>query len=865
MPFYISHCHGLGYYHGDEYVHVPLKQVSVKATIKELAAQVQLTQTFVNENDDISIGAVYSFPVPARAAVSGFIMTTQDGHRVRGVIQEKDEAKASYETAIQQGKTASLAEQQTADTFRVAVGNIPARTEVKVELVYTTELTEDEDNDSVRFHLPTHVGARYGAAPQGFAYSQIDAFLHISVDIEATSAIRKIGSPSHAISTELGPPASLCDVTLPPSNYAHVSLLSVTSPLEQDFVLSITAAGQDAARCVAEIHPSQDSVALAFTLVPKFTLPDITSHEFIFLVDRSGSMEGNRMAAARSALVVMLRALPRKGTYFQVASFGSSADQLWPDGSRIYDQASLDDATKHVDGMDANYGGTEIKSALAMCFQRRAPDKQTSIFVLTDGDAWEVKSVLDEVRRAVDGAPAKAPLRVYCLGIGDSASTEMCQGIARAGRGICMMVLEKEATMTGKIARMLKAAKAQPLSDLEFDWGRVQEQSEDEFELVDEPEFTAMDTDEPTVPPGEVLDIMDSSADPTILDATSLPTPKPPKLGPPPIIQQSPASLKTLFSGVRLHVYAILQGKDVPQTVILRGQSKDERKIELTVPVSLSRLPTSDYDIPPPIHALAARKIIQDYEDGKHNSFPAGSSATALIKAHVVRLGKAYAIMSRETSFVAIDESGMVHPIQDRPPRPALGGGWVGGRGGSARGRSISPLMGRHAQPRAMMKMSGASPIARQSPSPSTVLSSFGSTLLSSNTVPTMKKKKKKAVSGGGMPQSPSDEPTSQRGYCELEKLARKQAFDGSFKADVLDDIHIVVADVKEVLGDVAEGMVYSICAIAFIEKKLADVTSEDERVSWESILEKAKDYVLGEGVQLGELTELIAKVAHFV
>jgi hypothetical protein len=121
------------------------------------------------------IEAVYAFPVPARAAVCGFVMIKHDGTPVVGLVQEKQKARETYHTAIAEGRQASLMEQQTPDgtfvidddlrvtksVFQVAVGNIPPKEQIKIEPIYATELSEDEENDSVRFYLPVHVGARY--------------------------------------------------------------------------------------------------------------------------------------------------------------------------------------------------------------------------------------------------------------------------------------------------------------------------------------------------------------------------------------------------------------------------------------------------------------------------------------------------------------------------------------------------------------------------------------------------------------------------------------------------------------------------------------------------------------------------------
>ncbi|KAJ7467116.1 von Willebrand factor type A domain-containing protein, partial [Mycena latifolia] len=669
--------YGLYYYYQLQVVALPLLGVRAEASIKELAAQVKLTQTYAN-NASFPIEAKYSFPIPARASVCGFVLIKQDGTRVVGSVLEKHKARETYNTGVAQGQQASLMEQQTPDVFHVSVGNIPAHQQVQIELVYVTELSEDEENDSIRFHLPVHIGARYGQAPQWtpsifrstvfFSPSANAPFLTIAVSIEAIAPISKISSPSHTVSTELGPDATLPHFKeLPFSNYARVSLSS-DSALDKDFVLTIKSAGLDAPRCVAELHPTSDTVALGLTLVPRFKLPDVSRQEFVFLVDRSGSMEGKRLAAARRALVVMLRAVPHHESLFQIMSFGSWCTALWPQGSKPYNQETLEEATRHVDAMQADYGGTEIRSALSQCFQTSKLDRPMSVLVLTDGDAWDIDGVLSEVKSAVAAAPKTAYVRVSVLGIGNSASTAMCEGIARVGNGTCMMVGEEETTFTGKIARMLKAALAPPISNISVDWGRAPskekaaasaQDDEDEFEIVEKPSRKK-----------KTLNIFDELFnDPMGLASTRPPPPPAVVLSPPPAVQQAPFVIHYLFPNIRLNAYAILQGKAVPKTVTIRGSTADGAEIELPIPITFSHLQNAP-GAPPAIHALAARKIIQDLEEGKHALVAtlANPDDTDLlartVKASIIRLGTTYSISSSHTSFVAVDES--------RPESPAV-------------------------------------------------------------------------------------------------------------------------------------------------------------------------------------------------
>ncbi|KAJ6542705.1 von Willebrand factor type A domain-containing protein [Mycena capillaripes] len=573
-----------------------------------------------------------------------------------------------------------MVEQQTPDVFQLVVGNIQPHETVQVELIYATELAEDEENDSARFHLPVHVGARFGQAPTPYAlqheYQSLNftspfptqsPFMEIFVNVETLAPIAKICCSSHTVSTELGPDPALPNAEdLSFSNYARVYLSS--EALDRDFVLTVKSAGLDAPRCVAELHPIHPTTAFAFTLVPRFQLPDVSKQEFVFLIDCSGSMMGPRIETAKRALIVMLRALPTKDSLIQIASFGSWCTTLWQDGSRAYNQATLDYATEHVDSISANYGGTEIRAALKTCFEERKTDRPTSVFVLTDGDAWDLDGVFSEVEGAVARAPASGYLRVSVLGIGNSASTAMCEGIARVGNGICMMVEEQETSFTGKIARMLKAARTPLITDIKLDWcapstERLTPVDEDDAFVVvsdGEEEGDCAVKERGKEKEKAALNIFDETVDPLHLDLEPiLPSPEV-VLSMPPQVQQSPFAIRTLSPGNRLNVYAILQGRTVPKTVTLTGLTEDGSELRLSVPITLSNLPNSP-DSPPAIHALAARKIIQDLEDGRHDIaasiFYDPDLLARTVKASIVRLAKTYSISSSQTSFLVVDES----------------------------------------------------------------------------------------------------------------------------------------------------------------------------------------------------------------
>ena len=101
---------------------LPLKQTRVKAQIAGLVSTVVVAQEFENPYTT-PIEAVYVFPLPQHAAVYGMKMVIGD-RVVEGIIKPRSEAQELYQQAKQQGKTASLLDQERPNIFTQSVANI---------------------------------------------------------------------------------------------------------------------------------------------------------------------------------------------------------------------------------------------------------------------------------------------------------------------------------------------------------------------------------------------------------------------------------------------------------------------------------------------------------------------------------------------------------------------------------------------------------------------------------------------------------------------------------------------------------------------------------------------------------------------
>ncbi|AEO65518.1 uncharacterized protein THITE_2045058 [Thermothielavioides terrestris NRRL 8126] len=672
--------------------YLPQLTLSAHTKIVSSASRTTLTQTFLNPKPEPIPELRYTFPLRDGVSVVGFVCTINGDRIIRGVVKEREEAKRTFQAAVDRGETAGLLEQlpEASDVFTTTVGNVPAKATIKIDITYLEELRHDAELDGVRFTIPTHIAPRYGSYPgQLLRSSDVDssAGIRIVVDVEMPngSNIKSVQSPSHPIAVTLGNTStgasSGADMSL---QKASATLALNTMELDKDFVL-LVAANTGNPSAVLETHPTiPNHRALMATLVPKFSLPS-SRPEIVFLCDRSGSMgQGNKIPNLKSALHLFLKSLP-VGVKLNICSFGTSHEFLFPDGSRPYDAFTLEEATRYVNTFAANFGGTEILRSLKDVFGKRYRDMDLEVFLLTDGDVWNQNAVFRLVNEQV--AESKGTIRVFSLGIGGDASHALVEGVAAAGNGFAQFVGEHE-NMNSKVVRMLKAALTPHVSDytLEIKYGKEPEvdtnastgSSDDDFEIVEKAmDALALDVQNPgqtpeqkEAPPKKPISLFDENVDldMEMADASAAaggryshvpPVPEPKLL-------QAPFVIPALYPFSRTTVYLLLSpdtAQKQPKSVVLRGTSL-HGPLELEIPVTvLSERGET-------IHQLAARKAVKELEEGRgwiYHARDATQSPSPLLKdrypglfsdmveREAVRLGVTYQVGGKWCSFVAID------------------------------------------------------------------------------------------------------------------------------------------------------------------------------------------------------------------
>jgi len=350
-------------------VNVPLVGVEVSAVVHDFVAEVKVNQYYRN-NETSDIEATYHFPLDQASAVCGFQAEYEDGTLVNGVVKEKNEAKREYDLAISHGQQAQLLEEVRPDIFTVTVGRLPQSAHICIRITYITTLKAE--GDASRFSLPTHIAERYtplsahvfgSPAPIPNIPERMRQFYKLSVKLKYStrSRIVKLHSPTHP-----------SDITVTTKDKtAEVSLTNIAMSKELVVLCEEEQAHQP--RACVEIADDGSMVGLV-TIFPKIEFRDL-DREIIFIIDRSGSMGAwsagkSQIQQAKEALLLFLRALPSSCS-FNIIGFGSTYSALFP-SSRQYDDASLAEATRYAERMEADMGGTELLKPLTFALDPTA-------------------------------------------------------------------------------------------------------------------------------------------------------------------------------------------------------------------------------------------------------------------------------------------------------------------------------------------------------------------------------------------------------------------------------------------------------------------------------------------------------------
>lgn len=415
----------------------PLKQTNVTVDINGMIADIHVMQTYANEGEN-PINASYVFPASDKVTVHG--MQMQIGNQlVTAQIKEKEEAENEFEEAKEEGKSASLLEEERPNVFTMNVANIMPQDQVSIDLHYTELITPAEG--IYQFVYPTVVGPRYVSPVidengEREEWTQTP-YLHegvmpedkydIRVSISAAVPITELTSSSHEINVAWNEATNAVVSLADASDYAG----------NRDFILDYKLTGEDISTGML-LNTGEDENFFMLMVQPpeRYETQDIPAREYIFVLDISGSMRGYPLDTAKELIRKLVSGLRSTDT-FNLILFAGDAYQM-SEQSVPATEENIKRATRLIDYQEGS-GGTKLAPALEDAID--VPQEETvsrSIVVITDGYI----SGEAEIFELIHNNAGKADF--FPFGIGSSVNRYLIEGIAKTGQGEAFIVTDED-------------------------------------------------------------------------------------------------------------------------------------------------------------------------------------------------------------------------------------------------------------------------------------------------------------------------------------------------------------------------------------------------------------------------------------
>ncbi|XP_048773308.1 von Willebrand factor A domain-containing protein 5A-like isoform X1 [Ostrea edulis] len=453
---------------------VPLKKADVQVSIRGFIANVKSDLHYVNDTDE-NMETEFVFPLDTDSAVYKFEAEI-DNRTIVAEIQEKSQAKQTYQDAVESGYTAMYMgeDDEAGDIFRVRLGNLPAKMAAKLTFSYVQELDLSSDQTGI-FMLPTVLNPRYAPDCSPTDDSKSEECQETTLDM-ILSEVETLYYSDFTMTLETivagGKNLMLSENKMEFDILADIieNNMSLSKQLKpgSDFSIVLHYKGFEKPGTIFEkgIKDSKNgflsSDVLMINFSPEFKELDTELPcEFVFVIDRSASMTGDRIEKAKETLLLLLKSLPVT-CIFNIVSFGTKFSTLFSK-SKSYNEKNLEKAMHLQRKMGADMGGTEIFKPLENVFKNKPSGSYArQVFLLTDGQVSRVSKIVQLVKEQKN-------TRVFTFGIGDGCSTELIRNVAKVSNGKATFVKDDD-RLQSKVMSALRCSVQGGIADVSLTW-----------------------------------------------------------------------------------------------------------------------------------------------------------------------------------------------------------------------------------------------------------------------------------------------------------------------------------------------------------------------------------------------------------
>ncbi len=373
-----------------------VRHLGVEVSLDGVHALTQVEQIFFNPGSRMEEGS-YLFPLPAGAHIESFSMFI-NGVETPAELLDAKKAATIYGEIVRKMKDPALLEYMGGSLFKAKVFPIEARSEKRIKLSYR-QLVEVDDN----LHRYT-----YPLRASRFAAEYIESFV-FQASVSTNQPLKTLYSPTHQLA-----------ITRDGASKANLSLEAENYMPDRDITL-LYSSGASALGMQALAHVSGGEGFFWLSITPDLNTQRVSDKDLILVIDTSGSMAGEKMEKARSALRFCVENL-NQGDRFEMIRFSTEAESF--SGNLLpASKANRQKALKFIEELQP-IGGTNLEDALRKALALPCDsNRPTLIALITDGKP--TIGMRDETRLIEMAAQSHTTQRIFTFGIGQEINVHL--------------------------------------------------------------------------------------------------------------------------------------------------------------------------------------------------------------------------------------------------------------------------------------------------------------------------------------------------------------------------------------------------------------------------------------------------------
>ena len=442
-----------------------IKDHKVKVVIEDGYAITTVDQTFHNPHGE-DLEAIYSFPVPEKAAVAEFTMWI-DGKPIHGEVLEKKKAREVYEDQKSKNKNTGLTEKNEYKTFEISVFPVRANQDTRIRASYFQPA-----------HVDTGIGRYVYPLEEGGVDDQALAFWTTNEKVTGTFSfdlILRSGYPVAGVRLPSHPQAQVVqnsdEWTVRLDNHMNpVTVSSQADPaltinnkdsemeeldpniqadpnfrLDTDIVVYFRHAENLPGSVDLVTYKEEGAKRGTFmmTVTPGMDLQPIAGgRDWVFILDISGSMQGKYATLAEG----VNRALQKMSVQdrFRIVLFNSTSREL----TKGFASATPENVRHYINAVSSIQPGssTNLYSGLQLGLKGLDSDRTSSLILVTDGVANVGVVQQKEFIKLIK----KYDVRLFTFIMGNSANRPLLEVMTRVSNGFAIGVSNSD-DIIGKI------------------------------------------------------------------------------------------------------------------------------------------------------------------------------------------------------------------------------------------------------------------------------------------------------------------------------------------------------------------------------------------------------------------------------